>query len=126
MLSQRSRVCVGVAAVLCGILASFHAEAALDLKWYRQSKSQQSGVKDHVELYINGLRDGIVLLDAYRQRYDGVKEKFCIEGKGLDGARTLAILDVEIAEPSTGRPYPEDIPIVFVLIKALERFASCK
>jgi hypothetical protein len=108
------------------MLASFHAEATLDLKWYQKSKSPQSGVKDQIEFYINGLRDGIVLLDAYRQRYDGVKEKFCIEGKGLDGARTLAILDVEIADPSTGRPYPEDIPIVFVLIKALERFASCK
>src|SRR5437867_12278862 len=71
--------------------------------------SKVSTKSDEDQFYINGLRDGIVLLDAYRQRYDGVKEKFCIEGKGLDGARTLAILDVEIADPSTGRSYPEDI-----------------
>lgn len=126
MLSERSRVCVGIAAVVYGILASFHAEAMMDLKSYRQSKSSQSVVKSHVEFYIIGLRDGIVMLDEYRRRYDGMKEKFCIEGKGLNNARTIAILDLEIADPSSGSPYSDDVPIALVLINALGRFASCK
>ena len=119
----RSRLIV--AALLLGVFVSFSAEAALDLKWYRHSKSLPEA-QEHVESYISGLRDGIILLDAYRHRFENINEKFCTSGKGLSAANTIALVDLEIAALPNGKPYPEDIPIVFILIKALERFAPCK
>jgi len=48
MLGNMPRVCMGIAALLWGILAAFNAEATLDLKWYRQGNSQLD-IKDSIE-----------------------------------------------------------------------------
>jgi hypothetical protein len=82
-------------------------------------------VKESLEMYVSGLRDGIVLFDAIRERYEGVKKKFCTTGRNLDVKGTLGIIDAELASPSNGVPYSDDVPIAIILIKALERFAPC-
>lgn len=125
MSSGKSRSYVLRAVLLLGIFSSYDAAAALDLKGYRLGKTIPE-TKTEIESYVNGLRDGVILFDAYRHRYEKVKEKFCIDGKNLNSEKTIAILDLEIADPTSGKSYPDDIPIVFVLIKALERFSSCK
>jgi hypothetical protein len=99
------------------VMSSMDASAALDLKGYRLGKKSPQ---------IRAEVDGIVLFDAHRNRFDQVTSKFCIDGRSLNGERTISILDREIAEPTSGKTYPEDIPIVFVLIRALERYAPCQ
>jgi hypothetical protein len=114
-----------VLVLLLGAFTSFNASAAINVGAYRIGMAMPE-TKEGVEMYVNGLRDGIIALDAYRQRYENVKQKFCIKDINLDQEGTLAIINVELANPSQGIPYTDDVPIVFVLIKALQRFAPCK
>jgi hypothetical protein len=124
MFNYKSKWLVPAMVFLAGVVMSSGASAALDLKSYKLGKTSPQ-VRAEVESYVNGLRDGIVLFDIHRNAFDHIGSKFCVEGRKLNGERTIAILDREIAEPSSGKSYPDDIPIVFVLIRALERFASC-
>jgi hypothetical protein len=116
---------VPVVWLVFGVLTSSNAEAILDLKGYRLGKSAPEA-KVVAENYVIGLRDGIVMFDAYRYKYEKVQERFCIKDAGLNTEKTIAILDLEIEDPTNGRPYPDDIPIVLIFIKAFERFAICK
>ena len=125
MSSTQSRPYLIVSVLLLGAFASFNASAAVDVKSYRIGVAALE-VRKSVEMYVNGLRDGIIFLDAFRHKYENVKLKFCTEDANLTEKKTLAILDLELADPSKGIPYRDDVPIVLVLIKALERFASCK
>jgi hypothetical protein len=125
MRGNKSWSLVPTAALILGVFAFSDAQAVLDLKHYRLSKTVPEA-KTVTEGYVNGLRDGIVMFDAYRYKYEKDKEKFCINDANLNSEKTIAILDLEIADPINGRPYPDDIPIVLILIKAFERFAPCK
>ncbi len=124
MLSNKSRPHLIVAVLLLGVFASFDALAVgFDLKLYREGMALPAK-REQIKIYVDGLRDGITLLDSY-PGFESIKGKFCIAGANLTGQKTIAILDLEIADPTNGKPYPDDMPIVFVLIKALERFAPC-
>jgi len=115
-----------VSVLLLGAFASFNASATLDVKGYRELMEMGGDGRQSAEMYVNGLRDGIVLFDAFRHRYDSIEQKFCVTGTDLSGEKTLAILNLELADPTRGKPYPDDMAIAFVLIMALERFAPCK
>lgn len=117
------RTLVLVMLLIFGMFAG-DAEAILDLKDYCLGKNAPEA-KVVTENYVIGLRDGIVMFDAYRYKYEK-EERFCIKDAGLNSEKTIAILDLEIEHPMNGRPYPHDIPIVLILIKAFERFALCK
>lgn len=117
-----ARVCAFV--VFFAACAPLDASATFDVKAYRHSKSVPA-TKVIVSNYLSGLRDGILLFDGYRHRYEKVALAFCLGDKDLSGDNIVLLVERELADPANGTPYPDDMPIVFVLIKALERFVPC-
>lgn len=90
MQSKKPWSLVPVVILMLGLFVSGDAEAILDLKHYRLSKSAPEA-KAVAENYVLGLRDGIVMFDSYRHKYERVKEKFCINDAKLNSEKTIAI-----------------------------------
>ena len=89
MLSKILQPCLMVLVLLLVVLGSFDASAAVDLNAYRQSRSFPPEIREKSDMYIFGLRDGIVLFDGYNNRFHGEKKNFCIENANLNGEKHL-------------------------------------
>jgi hypothetical protein len=111
--------------VVLSLLIPLSGYATITLFDYKLSQKYPN-TKESMGTYVAGLRDGILLFDVYNTKYKNSKRIFCSD-EVFSTEKTIAMLELEIADPTSGKPsYPDDFPLVLILIKAIERFVPCK
>jgi hypothetical protein len=125
MTIQRLILCLAVFLVLSPPVAADSASGTLTLQDYLKYGDDAGDVTDH---YLSGLRDGIVLYDAYAAKYLHSEEHICTPKEfDLSTPGFKALLDKQIAAGAAGgKPWPQDIPLQVVAIYALVKTFPCK
>lgn len=101
------------------------ANADMTLKQYRNYSAMPGGAT-LVRSYLSGLRDGMIGLQDNLDRNEIAPRTFCPEGRELRTGTTFeeTVLQ-EIAEPSSGKPWPADTQLSEVVAVALQETFPC-
>lgn len=102
------------------------AQADMTLDQFRNYMAMPGG-DSLLRSYLAGLRDGIVELQDVLEEDHDVDPTFCPAGDELHhGTRFEEVLFAEIAEPTSGEPWPEDIQMSRLVTEVLQVKFPCR
>ncbi len=113
-------------ALLFCLALALPAQAKMTLEQYRNYSAMPGG-GTLVRSYLSGLRDGIVMLQQLLEERHDVRPTFCPgETDLLKGTRFEDMLQRELANPTRGEPWPEDMQMGRLVTLALQDAYPCR
>lgn len=117
-------------AALAALLAlGAPATAEIKLKDYRELylSGTDPGARQLIEDYLSGVRDGLLLGDATWSRWHKGFARFCHpEGTDLSTAGFIKLLNRKVLEGGSQGPWPDDIPLVAIVMVMMRDYFPCK